>query len=329
MKLLLSRFGPGLLVAVTVAMAASFLSDHYRAPVMLFALLLGMAFNFLSQEGRCVAGLQAASTQILQVGVALLGARITIEQAAELGIVPVATVFGAIVLTILFGIVVARLLGLPKQLGMLTGGSVGICGASAAMAMSSTFPKYQGSERDTIFTVVAVTTMSTLAMIAYPVVAVKLGLDHAQAGFFLGATIHDVAQVVGAGYSISEETGDVATIVKLARVAILVPVVLVFMLWFRKRGAEPRISKLPIPPFLIAFPALVGINSTGVIPEAVTMILIDTSRWCLVIAIAAIGMKTSLKALAEVGHRAIALIVAETVFLALLILGMIFMPHLW
>ncbi len=329
MKILFSRLGPGLLVAVTVAMAASFLSSHYGAPVMLFALLLGMAFNFLSEEGRCVAGLQTASTQVLQVGVALLGARITLEQVAELGLIPVATVFGAIVLTILFGIVVARFLGLPKQLGMLTGGAVGICGASAAMAMASTFPKYQGSERDTIFTVVAVTTMSTFAMIIYPIIAVKLGLDQTQSGFFLGATIHDVAQVVGAGYSISNETGDAATIVKLARVAMLVPVVLVFMLWFRKRGAAPRISKLPVPPFLIAFPLLVGINSTGVIPEAVTMILIDASRWCLVIAIAAIGMKTSLKALAEVGHRAIALIVAETLFLALFILGVIFLPYVW
>ena len=256
MKSLFSRLGPGLLVAVTVAMAASFLSVHYGAPVMLFALLLGMAFNFLSEEGRCVPGLQTASTQILQVGVALLGARITIEQVAELGLVPVATVFAAILLTIGFGILAARLLGLPKQLGILTGGSVGICGASAAMAMSTTLPKYQGSERDTIFTVVAVTTLSTVAMIAYPIIAVSLGLSHAQAGFFLGATIHDVAQVVGAGYSVSGQTGDVATIVKLARVAMLVPVILILWLGFGIEAWSPRPVNYPSRLFSSPFPYL-------------------------------------------------------------------------
>lgn len=86
------HLAPGLLVAATVAMAASFLSISYGAPVMLFALLLGIAFNFLAEEGHCVAGIQTASTQVLQVGVALLGARITFTQIAELGIIPVATV---------------------------------------------------------------------------------------------------------------------------------------------------------------------------------------------------------------------------------------------
>lgn len=317
------NLAPGLLVAATVAMAASFLSISYGAPVMLFALLLGIAFNFLAEEGRCVEGIQAASTQVLQIGVALLGARITFTEIAELGLIPVATVAGAVVLTMVFGIGVARVMGLPRQFGILTGGSVAICGASAALAISTALPKYEGSERDTIFTVVSVVTLSSVAMIVYPLIAAAIGLDHTQAGVFLGATIHDVAQVVGAGYSVSAQTGDVATVIKLARVALLVPVILVLLAWFRRRGGDPSVGKLPIPAFLIAFPLLVGVNSAHLIPEPVRVVLVDISRWCLVIAIAALGMKTSLKALAEVGHRALTLIVVETIFLALLVLGVI------
>ena len=317
------NLAPGLLVAATVAMAAGFLSVSYGAPVMLFALLLGIAFNFLAEEGRCVEGIQAASTQVLQIGVALLGARITFTQIAELGLMPVVTVASSVVLTMGFGIGVARVMGLPRQFGILTGGSVAICGASAALAISTALPKYEGSERDTIFTVVSVVTLSSVAMIVYPLIAAAIGLDHTQAGVFLGATIHDVAQVVGAGYSVSAQTGDVATVIKLARVALLVPVILVLLAWFRSRGGDPTVSKLPIPAFLIAFPLLVGVNSAHLIPEPVRVVLVDTSRWCLVIAIAALGMKTSLKALAEVGHRALILIVAETTFLALLVLGVI------
>lgn len=318
------KAAPGLLVAATVAMAASFLSSSYGAPVMLFALLLGIAFNFLSEEGRCIEGIQAASTQVLQVGVALLGARITFTQIAELGILPMVTLTAAIVLTMIFGIVLARVMGLPSQLGILTGGSVAICGASAAMAISTALPKYEGAERDTIFTVVSVTTLSSIAMIVYPLIAVALGLDRSQAGVFLGATIHDVAQVIGAGYSVSARTGDAATIIKLARVALLVPVMLMLLAWFHSRGGESRKGKLPVPAFLIAFPVLVALNSHNLIPEPIRVTLVDASRWCLVIAIAALGMKTSLKALAKVGHRAITLIVAETIFLALFVLGVIY-----
>ena len=137
---------------------------------MLSALLLGIAFNFLAKEGRCAEGIQAASTPVLQIGVALLGARITFTQIAELGLIPVATVAGSVVLTMIFGIGVARVMGLPRQFGILTGGSVAICGASAAMAISMALPKYEGSERDTIFTVVSVVTLSSVAMIVYPLI---------------------------------------------------------------------------------------------------------------------------------------------------------------
>ncbi len=196
-----------------------------------------------------------------------------------------------------------------------------ICGASAAAAIAAVLPRHATHERDTAFTIIGVTTLSTVAMVLYPLVAAVFGFTHAQTGVFLGGTIHDVAQVVGAGYSVSPETGDVATIIKLLRVALLVPAVLAISL-LSHRVEAPEAARRPalIPGFLVAFLAIVAINSLHFMPAAVQSALGDASRWCIVTAIAALGVKTSLAALAKVGRRSIALIVAETVFIAAFVL---------
>jgi uncharacterized integral membrane protein (TIGR00698 family) len=286
--------------------------------VMLFALLLGMAFSFLSQEGPCVAGIEVASKRILRIAVGLLGAQVSSAEIIKLGAVPLVMIVAAVVFTILFGLIGARVTGLSRNFGILTAGAVAICGASAALAISSVLPKGENHERDTIFTVIGVTALSTIAMIVYPVIIALFHLDHAAIGVFLGGTIHDVAQVVGASFSVSEETGNIATFTKLLRVAMLLPVVLTLSLFFRASTTTKASYQLPV--FLVVFVVLVAINSTGHLPETVQNGLKLVSRWCLVTAIAALGMKTSLKALAEVGGRAIGLIVAETMFLAAVVL---------
>ena len=308
---------PGFLVAVTIALASTWLSQHYGAPVMLFALLFGMAFHFLHEEGRCVAGIEFSSKAVLRLGVALLGARITAAQILGLGVMPIATVVVGVTTTIAVGALAARALGQSRSFGILSGGAVGICGASAALAIASVLPRHEESERDTILTVVTVTALSTTAMILYPIFAVSIGLDHVRAGIFLGGTIHDVAQVVGAGYTISPQTGDIATYVKLLRVTMLLPVV--FTIAFvvaRTAGAARSGPKAPVPLFLFGFAVLVAINSFGLIAKPMGDAANELSRWCLVAAIAALGMKTSFKALIAVGWRPVAIMVLETAWIA-------------
>ncbi|MCR5880862.1 YeiH family protein [Phenylobacterium sp. J367] len=316
------RVYPGVLVALTIALAASWLSQHYAAPVMLFALLFGMTFHFLHQEGRCIPGIEFTSKAVLRTGVALLGARITLEQVASLGWVPIGMVVAGVASTVVVGLGLARMLGLSRSFGLLSGGSVGICGASAALAIASALPKTRDTERDTILAVVVVTTLSTIAMVLYPMLVTALGLDHQRAGLFLGGTIHDVAQVVGAGFMISPQTGDVATYVKLLRVAMLLPVVLAVGL-IMSRGGAGQAGKAPFPWFLAGFAALVALNSLGVLPKPVTDTASEVSRWCLVAAIAALGMKTSFKALIDAGWRPVAVMVAETVWIGGLVLAVV------
>jgi uncharacterized integral membrane protein (TIGR00698 family) len=168
-----------------------------------------------------------------------------------------------------------------------------------------------------------VSALSTLAMIVYPMIAQAVGLGPRAAGIFLGATIHDVAQVVGAGYSMSKQTGDVATFVKLIRVAMLVPVIVFAVVLSRRQAGEAQGPRPPLlPGFAVGFALLVALNSTGWLPSAIATAGGDVSRWLLVASIAGIGMKTQLKELVSVGLKPVLLMIGETVFLAALTLGL-------
>lgn len=314
---------PGLGVALVVAAAATFLSEHYTAPVMLYALLLGMAFNFLTENDRTRIGIEFASKALLRTGVALLGMRIGWAQVTALGWGPVGMVIMLVAVTIVVSIGLAKLMGFNPLFGFLSGGATAICGASAALAISASLPGHERKEQATLFTVIGVSALSTLAMIAYPVIAHAVGLDNRQAGVFIGATIHDVAQVVGAGYAISPEAGDTATIVKLLRVAMLLPVILVAGQITRRQAVEGTTRPPLLPWFVAAFIGLVVLNSVVAIPKPVTDGANDLSRWCLVASLAAIGMKTRLGDIVKVGFKPVVLMLIETTLLAAIVIAML------
>jgi uncharacterized integral membrane protein (TIGR00698 family) len=309
---------PGLLVASLVAMAAAFLGEHYKGSTLLFALLLGMALNFLDEDPRLAPGIQLAGRGVLRLGVALLGLRLTFDHVAALGAGTVAALVLAVAATVASGVLLARLLKVETSFGVLAGGATAICGASAALALASVLPRRGDLDRDTSLTIVVVTTLSTAAMVAYPVFGAWMGFEGAKAGLFLGATIHDVAQVVGAGYAIGHEAGDAATIVKLMRVAMLVPLLLVVALWLRQ-PAERGVRGAPLLPwFAVAFALLVVLNSMMELPPGLRSAATASSQVCLVVAIAAVGLKTSLRDVAQVGWRPAAVVVGATLCLALL-----------
>ncbi|MEM6491778.1 MAG: putative sulfate exporter family transporter, partial [Pseudomonadota bacterium] len=226
------RLWPGLLTAGLIAAAAQFVADFSGGPALLFALLLGMAMHFAGEDSRVRPGVDAASKTILRIGVMLLGARIGADEIIALGWGPLLLVGAAVFATIGFGVAAARAIGLDRSQGLLTGGATAICGASAALAISAVLPNRPTQDRDTLFAVVAVTSLSTIAMIAYPALVQAIGLSDRAAGVFLGGAIHDVAQVVGAGYIVSVEAGDAAVLTKLFRVALLAPIVIAIAIAF-------------------------------------------------------------------------------------------------
>jgi uncharacterized integral membrane protein (TIGR00698 family) len=318
-----AQYFPGVAVATAVALAASFIAQRYGAPAMLMGLLLGMAFHFLNETPRVGPGLELVAVKALRLGVALLGLRLTVADVASLGWTPVVLVVCAVLATLLFGVVLGRLLGCERQLGVLTGGSVAICGASAAMAISSVLPKGPDTQRQTLFTIIGVTSLSTIAMVLYPIIGDVLQFNDQEMGIFIGATIHDVAQVVGAGYSVSPTTGDLGTFIKLLRVAMLVPVVLVIGIIFRNKvGAAADREKAPaFPLFLIGFIVLFAVNSTGLIPGDVIQPVANLAPALLLVAIAALGIRTSMQEVMTIGLKPVLLIVGETLFIAAIIVA--------
>lgn len=316
------RYYPGILVAVLVALAARFVAEHYGAPAMLMALLFGIALNFLGAFPTTAPGVGFTARTVLRIGVAVLGARISIEMVTALGLPMFTLLIGAMVSTLMFGIGLARVIGQDRRFAILTAGAVAICGASAAMAIAAVLPRDDKSERNLLFTVMGVTILSTVAMILYPILAQALGFDNLTAGVFIGATVHDVAQVVGAGFSISDATGETSTLVKLIRVALLAPLVVLITLWFQLSGSRAETTRPPlVPGFVLGFLVLAGLNSAGLIPDGAGALLAQLSSMALLSAIAAVGMKTDLRDILKVGGWAITLLVAETLFLAGVILA--------
>lgn len=322
---------PGTALSVVVALAATFVSQLHGGPQMLYALFFGVAFHYLSQEARTKPGIEFCARQVLRLGVGLLGARITAMQIAGLGWVTALTVVAAVLTTLACGLLLARRLGLTRAQGMLSGGAVAICGASAALAIAAVLPRDKHHDRFTLMVVITVTVLSTMAMVVYPLIVQLLGLSPQMAGLFIGGTIHDVAQVVGAGYTLGQEAGDTATIVKLFRVAMLAAVVLVTSIAFktaREQAAEssglPGTAKQPLVPwFLWLFAAMVVANSAGAFAPVMQQGLGWVSRACLVVAIAALGMKTSFMQLTQAGWQPIVLIAIETAWMAALVLAVI------
>ncbi len=309
---------PGISVCVVIALAATFMAEHHGGPQLLYALLMGLALHFMHGQPQAKKGIDFCGRFVLRLGVALLGVRITLTQVTELGLTVALTLVAAVILTIGVGVWLARRLGLGREEGLLSGGSVAICGASAALAISAVLPQTKANERFTLLAVVCVTVLSTVAMIVYPLLIQWMGMGAGAAGVFLGGTIHDVAQVVAAGLIVSPEAGDTATLVKLFRVMLLMPVVMCIAFLYR-HNAQHTSAKADRPPllpgFLMAFVALMLLASTGVFSPQVIEAATNASRTCLVLAIAAAGIKTSLEELLQLGWRPLLLFGAETFFI--------------
>ncbi len=230
-------------------------------PAMVIALLIGIALNPLARRPAFQPGIIFCLKIVLRWAVALLGLRIALGDIAALGWSTAILVIVTMAATLAAGFLIARALALQPAYAALAGAGTAVCGASATLATSIVLPDYKGKETDVAFVVVAVNALSTVAMVTYPLVCIWLGFDPQTTGVMLGATIHDVAQVVGAGYAVSDETGNTAVIVKLFRVFLMLPVVLVIGWLFARRTVASAAAKIPVPVFALVFVALCVLNS--------------------------------------------------------------------
>ena len=306
-------YSRGIIVSIIIALAAQFLSDHYTVPSMLLALLIGLSIHFIYDEKKCKSGIDFTANVLLKMGVSLLGFRLSFERLSELGLPFILSTVLLTITTLICGLILSYMFGRKMAFGFLAGGSVAICGASAAIAIASVLPPKPGRDRDVLIVIIGVTVLSTIAMIFYPILFSALGMSNNQAGFLIGTTIHDVAQVIGAGYSISQETGTTATFIKMIRVSLLPIFLFVTMISFR--GSQTK--RLTLPWFLVLFVIAVLINNFFNLPAIVTNSIASISNWFLLISIAAIGIKTNLSSIRSVSIGYSAILILTTIILLL------------
>jgi len=324
----LPKWLPGLVVALALTGLATWISAALHQPVAPFALVAGFLIAApLAGRLDLAPGLKVAERPLLRAGIALLGLRIALGDIAHLGVTTLLLVLGCVALTLALGSGIGRLFGLPRGFSMLSASATAICGASAAMAVASVLPKGEETERQTGYVVAVVATLSTVAMLAYPLIAHLAGLPLQAAAVFLGASIHDVAQVAGAGYSVSPAVGDMAVTVKLVRVSLLALVVAAVAFSFARaaRGEAGEGKALGraalLPGFVIAFFALAGLRSTGVVPGEVLPAATFTSNLLIGAGVVAVGAKTSIAGLKSMGWRPLAALACQTTLLCGLAFG--------
>lgn len=311
---------PGLIVALTGTLAAAFMAQRYGAPLTLLALLIGLSLNFLSSDRRLSPGLTVASGSLLRWGIVLLGTRVTFGQIASLGIGTFLAVAVAVTFTIGGAVLVARRLGYDRWFGMLVGAAVAICGASAALAVATTLGVRRISQAQLTLVLIGISAMSATAMALYPILAHLLDMTDLSAGFLLGASIHDVAQALGAGYSYSERAGEIATIVKLSRVALLAPVLAVMALTLpsEDRGKAGFV----LPWFVSGFLLVAAVNSFGVLPDIALRAADIGAAGSLATAVTATAIRSPLRKLMQMGAKPLSFIAGTTVLLLIVALAL-------
>ncbi|QCI66639.1 YeiH family protein [Phreatobacter stygius] len=330
---------PGMALASAVSIIAVMAEPVVRnatggrlaLPGMVIALIIGIALHSVAARPAFEAGLTFAVKKLLRWAIGLLGLRVALGDIIGLGLGTLVLVVGAMAATIAAGIWLARRFGAHDGYGALAGAATAVCGASAALATTTVLPHYKARAADTAFTVVAANAVSTIVMLIYPPLAILLGFDASKTGILLGATIHDMAQVVGAGYAVSDPVGNTAVVVKLFRVFLLLPVVLAIGWWFMRQGEATHDAKVPVPVFALVFLALVVVNSiVPTIPALVSPYalvkgwLVALSNAGLLIAIAALGLGTSITAILSIGWRHVAVFFGTTlVILGIVIAGLL------
>nr|WP_295108254.1 putative sulfate exporter family transporter [uncultured Caulobacter sp.] len=319
LRLSAGRLGPGLVAGVLLAVLAKLLAASLHAPAPLIAVVLGMMLGALGLQAQLGAGLDVFAKPGLRLGVAMMGAQISWAEFAALG-GPAVLASGVVVLGgLAIGAAAGVALGLPFAEALIAAAACSICGASAALAASQAAPASPANQRTTALVIVGVNLLSTVAMLAYPPLAHALGLTAHQAGVFFGLSIHDVAQVAGAGASVSPEAASTAALAKLARIVWLGPAVMLigFMLMRSKEGGVVSGIKAP-PLFVLGFAALAAARGLNLIPAAAVSMLTACSSFLLLAGVGAISAKLGPKALLEVKPKLAVMLGTVTVAVAVL-----------
>lgn len=289
---------------------------------MILALIIGMLFaNIIGTTAGSISGIGFCQRSLVRLGIVLLGFQVTIGQFLTIGITGFAIAAIALAATFLFTLALGRALGVERGLTQLIAAGTAICGASAIVAVNGVT---RAREADVAYAVAMITLYGTLAMFALPFLGVLFGLSENEFGLWAGASIHEVAQVVGASFQAGDIAGETGTIAKLARVVMLAPLVLLLGAFANRRQAEGHAAaKAPMPWFILGFAATVLFNSVIELPFNSREVIAPVTSAVLTIGLAGMGLKTDFSQIRALGARPLLLALGAAGFIASLSLMLV------
>jgi uncharacterized integral membrane protein (TIGR00698 family) len=310
---------PGLALVAVIVAVADRIGDHVSGTsALIWALGIGAVIaNTGLLRPSLAPGIRFASRNVLRIGVALLGIRLSLGTVGDLGLRTIVVILGSIAATFALTLVIGRLLGVSGPLTLLIATGTGICGASAIVAMESVS---EASREEAAFALATITALGTVAMVGLPFLRTPIGLDMTDYGIWSGASVHEVAQVVGATAGVSAVALKIGTLVKLARVALLAPLVFGFAL--SKGRSRPAGTPL-LPAFVIGFLVLAGVRTTDVLSSRIVADLTRLDVLLLAAGMAGLGLGLELARLRGLGMRPLILGFASWIVIALVSLALV------
>jgi uncharacterized integral membrane protein (TIGR00698 family) len=287
---------PGLLLCAGLASAGfllaeiPFIQDHLHVGALLIIICLGIAVrSFIPLPRVTLPGIRLAQRPILRCAVAGLGFRLSFGELVSIGGPALAVVTLSTGVALIFGWWIARRLGVPEKLGLLLGIGGAICGASAIVAADSVV---RGGKKDVATALAIITLLGTIGIFLFPILGAAAGMSDFLFGVWDGAALHEMAQVVAAGFAVNEEAARVASVVKLARIALLAPVMVGVTWWMRRRHqAAGKAQVSPVPWFLVLFVVFALVNSAHWIPPHILDFIRRADLWLLCVGMAGVGLQ--------------------------------------
>ena len=315
---------PGIFLAAVVSGAAYSLRGFPALAIfspMILAVILGIMFaNIIEIPRGAAAGIAFCQRPILRTAIVLLGFQLTFSQVQSVGMGGFLIVAVSLFATFIATLGMARLLGVERKLAELIAAGTSICGASAIVATNSIT---DADDEDVAYAVASITLFGTIAMFIFPLLMPVFGLSAAEYGLWAGTAIHEVAQVIGAGFQNGMEAGEISTIAKLSRVAMLAPLVLALGYLASRSRADEVSARAPVPWFVFGFIAVVALNSLVDLPEAFTATVPKVTTFLLTMGLAAMGLRTNVGEILAKGIKPLLLAFSASIFIAALSLVLI------
>ncbi|PHA01511.1 putative sulfate exporter family transporter [Bacillus pseudomycoides] len=315
-------FAQGIGITLLIAIVAKYLAQLPFFSIMgqlVIAILIGMVWRAtVGVPAQTIAGTNFASKKLLRLGIILLGMRLNLVDIVKAG--PKVLVMAAIVITftLIVVYVLTRLYKVEKNLGMLTACGTAICGAAAVIAIG---PQVKAKDEEVAVSAAIVAILGTIFTLAYTLLYPVLNLSPYEYGVFSGATLHEIAHVIAAAAPGGSESVDIAVIMKLTRVACLVPVAILVGVWFQRgegSGEKGSWRDVPIPWFIFGFLAVSAFHSLGIVPETVANYIVVISYMLMAMAMAGLGLNVEFKTFRRLGSKAFAAGLIGSVLLSVL-----------